>query len=299
MIKSISYWSFPGGLENTASYPEVFRRAKALGFEAVEAAVSDSGELTPESDEAKCREVARAASEAGVRISSVATGLFWSHSLSSADEAERKRAIEATKGMCRVARALGTDAVLVVPGAVDVFFLTDFPVVSYDDVYKRAAKSIRACLPAAKKYKVKLCFENVWNKFLLSPLEMKAFIDGFKSPLVKCYFDVGNVIPFGYPEHWIRILGKRIGRVHFKDLKWRFMGDASAMPGLAEFAKGFCGAAVAAFCDLGEGDVNFAEVVKALREAKYDGPVTGEMIPPAEGLLERTSAAMDVILGRA
>src|SRR5690606_16928419 len=102
---------------------------------------------------------------------------------------------------------------------------------------------------------VQVCVENVWNKFLLSPLEMRGFLDGLKSSSVGSYFDVGNVLATGYPEHWIQLLGSRIKRVHFKDYR-RAVGTADG------------------FCDLLSGDVNWPGVVSALCSIGYDGWVT-------------------------
>src|SRR5208283_203670 len=141
---------------------------------------------------------------------------------------------------------LGTDALLFIPGTVDVFFNPASEVIPYDILFASAKEGTQRLLRAAEQCKVALCVENVWNKFLLSPIEMRDFIDGFDSEFVAAYFDVGNVVAFGYPQHWIRILGKRIKRVHFKDYKIA-AGNANG------------------FCDLLEGDVNWHEVVKALK----------------------------------
>ncbi|RPJ45010.1 MAG: sugar phosphate isomerase/epimerase, partial [Chloroflexi bacterium] len=123
---------------------------------------------------------------------------------------------------------------------------------------------------------VTICIENVWNKFLLSPLEMKGFIDSFGSPCVGSYFDVGNVLLTGYPDQWIRILGPRIRRVHIKDFK-KSVGTA------------------AGFCDLLEGDVDFDAVKKALSGIQYSGYVTAEIIPYVPGGPQKTARAMKKI----
>jgi hexulose-6-phosphate isomerase len=135
----------------------------------------------------------------------------------------------------------------------------------------------------AEATKVSICLENVWNKFLLSPLEMRDFIDKINSPYVGVYLDVGNVIYTGYPEHWIRILGKRIKKVHFKDFR-RKVGTLEG------------------FVDLLAGDVNFPEVMQAFKEVGYDDYVTAEMIPNythyTNQIIYNTSKSMDRILGR-
>lgn len=296
MLKSISYWSFPGGLENTADYSAVFQKAKAAGYDAVEVAVGADGVLTLDSSEADCAEIVKAARKAKIKIASVATGVYWGCSLSASDPKVRSRAVKNTKKMLRIARWLGVDAVLVIPGMVNFFADPSSEIVSYDDVWKRVTSAIKQCLPTAKKLKVAMALENVWNKFLLSPLEMKLFVDQFRSPYVGVYFDTGNAVLNGYPEQWIRILGKRIKRIHLKDFKWEFKGDVNEVQGFKGFAAGQAWGTMAAFCDLGAGDVNWPQVMAALREVRYSGPLTAEMLPPDKTIVQRTSKAIDKIL---
>ena len=135
----------------------------------------------------------------------------------------------------------------------------------------------------AEKLEIHIGIENVWNKFLLSPLEMRDFIDKINSPFVGAYLDIGNVIYSGYPEQWIKILNTRIKRVHFKDYR-------KAMSGLGGFV------------DLLSGDVNWAEVMSGFAKIGYDSWVTGEMIPPyaqhSEQIIFNTSNSMNKILGK-
>jgi len=280
MKKGISYWSFEGGLEGTAAYAEVFKEAKAAGFEAVEPALSGAGELTPSTTKAECERIAAAASAEGIELSSLATGLFWDASLTDNDPAVREKAMDIARSLIEKAAWIGVDAVLVVPGAVDVFFLPDAEIIPYDVCYERALDALRKLAPVAEEHKVKIGVENVWNKFLLSPLEMRDFVDKVGSDWVGVYFDVGNVLLTGFPQHWIRILGERIVRVHIKDFK--------TSVGTAE-----------GFCDLLEGDVPWDETMKALSDIGYDSYVTAEMVPPNEGIVARTSKAMDEILAKA
>jgi len=296
MKKSISYWSFPGGLENRADIPAVFAQAKQLGFAAVELGISDTGQLKLETSRSECQALARAAKAAGVEIASLATGLYWAASLTASRKETRARAVEMTKVMLEKARWLGTDALLVIPGAVHVFFMPDSEIVPYDEALERSRESLRACVKFAEKQRVTMALENVWNKLLLSPVEMRDFVDRFRSRRVGVYFDTGNVVVTGYPEHWIRILGRRIARVHLKDFKWRFEGDVNKVRGFAGFAAGQAWGTMAAFCDLGAGDVNWPNVMAAFAKAGYRGPLTAEMLPPAPGMLERTSAFMDKLL---
>ena len=276
MIKSISYWSFKGGLEDKAALKDVFAEAKRTGFPAVELALGQN-ELNLKTTKTQCEDIREMADKAGVAIAGVATGLYWDSSLTDPKPSVREKAKKITKTLVDVAKWLGQDAVLVIPGAVDVFFKPDAPVVPYDEVWTRALEALKELAPYAEENRVHLCVENVWNKFLLSPLEMRNFVDEINSPYVGCYFDAGNVMLLGYPQHWVRILGSRIKRVHVKGYK---TGDHT----------------LSGFCDLLAGNVPWAEVMQALREVGYNGPVTAEMMPWRADLLDVTSKAMDKIL---
>jgi len=283
MKKSISYWAFPGGLEGVAPIGDALRAAKDVGFDAIELACGDAGALTPRTTKKRCLAIRAQAEKVGIEISSLCSGIYWGYNLGCNKAADRKRCEAATKKMLQIGAWLGVDALLFIPAAVDVFFNPAAEVIPYDVVLQRAVQGTKRLLKTAEKCKVCLCVENVWNKFLLSPTEMRDFVDQFKSKYVGCYFDVGNVLPFGYPEQWIRILGKRIKRVHFKDFKTA-VADANG------------------FCDLLEGDVNWPEVVAALKDVGYKSYCTAEMIPlyahyPMVRVLN-TSNAMDAILGR-
>lgn len=272
---SASYWMFEGGLEATVPVADAMQQAKDLGFDAIELAVASQGVLTHETTQEECQAIVAKANEIGIEIASVASGESWGCSPSSNDADTRKKIVEFTKKALQVTNWLGTDAYLFVPGAVDVFFLPDGDVIPYDVCYERAKEAVAQLVPTAEKLGVAVAVENVWNKFLLSPLEMRAFIDSFNSDMVGSYFDVGNVLLTGYPDQWIRILGDRIKRVHIKDFK-----NVGTVEG---------------FVDLLEGDVDFEAVKKALAEIGYDGYVTAEMLPYVEGRPEKTAEAMKKI----
>ncbi|MBI4578940.1 MAG: sugar phosphate isomerase/epimerase, partial [Planctomycetes bacterium] len=261
MKASISPWSFPGGLGGLADYGPPAKQAKAAGFTGMEVALSPQGCMTPETTEADVRKVAASIRSEGLEIAGLASGMLWEASLTHPDAKVREKGRDLVRRMIAMAPILGTDAILVVPGAVDVFFMPDAPVVDYRDAWSRASEAIASLVPEAEKAGVRLGIENVWNRFLLSPLEMCQFVDQFKSQAVGAYFDVGNVMLFGYPDQWIRALGSRIVRVHFKDFK-RSVGTAGG------------------FVDILSGEVNWPEVTKALREVGYNSFCTAEMIPP-------------------
>ena len=273
---SASYWMFEGGLEAEKPIAEAMQEAKELGFEAIELAIAGKGVLTEKATQAQCEDIVATARKIGIEISSVASGESWTCSPTAEDGESRAKIIDFTRKALQVTKWLGTDAYLFVPGAVDVFFLPDAEVIDYDVCYERAGDAIRQLLPAAEETGVAICIENVWNKFLLSPLEMREFIDGFNSKMVGAYFDVGNVLLTGYPDQWIRILGERIKRVHVKDFKLS-VGTAEG------------------FVDLLEGDVDFKAVKKALADVGYDGYVTAELLPFEPGRPEKTAHAMKKI----
>jgi len=281
MKKGINIWSFPPGTDLDAS----MAIASDAGYEGIEVAVGGQGLVRPDSKKAELKQVVKMADAHGLEIASVAGGLYWEFSLTSDSARTRKKALSIARNHIRVAADLGADAVLIIPGCVNATFLPDSPVVAYDVVWRRAVAAIQSLVPVAEKYKVHIGLEVVWNKFLLSPIEMNCFLDEIGSPWAGLYMDVGNVIPFGYPEQWIRICGERLKRVHFKDFK---MGAGNVD--------------MIGFCDLLEGSVNWPEVMKALREVGYDGYVTAEMIPhyshhPIQRIYN-TSKSMDTILGR-
>jgi hexulose-6-phosphate isomerase len=273
---SANYWMFEGGLEAKKPIAQAMREAKILGFEAIELAIASRGVLTHRATKAQCEDIAAGAQKIGIEISSVASGESWMCSPTANDPPVRKKILDFTCQALQVTKWLGADAYLFVPGAVDVFFLPDAEVIPYDVCYQRACEAVRQILPAAQETGVALCIENVWSKFLLSPLEMRNFIDSFDSKFVGAYFDVGNVLLTGYPDHWIHILGERIKRVHVKDFK-RSVGT------------------VEGFVDLLEGDVDFEAVKEALADIGYDGYVTAEMLPWQPGRPEKTAQAMKKI----
>ena len=277
MKKGISIWSFAG-----ATLKENLELAKAAGFDGVELALNERGELSLESSDAEILSIRAMVKGLGLEIYSLACGLYWSYNYTSNNPDNREKAKEITKTQLRFASLLGCDTILVVPGAVEVAF-DPGEVVPYDVAYTRALDALKELAPYAESYKVSIGVENVWNRFLLSPLEMARFIDEINNPFVGAYFDVGNVLNNGFPEHWITILNKRIKKVHFKDYRRHSVG-------------------LDGFVDLLAGDVNWPAVMAAFKEIGYDDWCTAEMLPPythyPETIVYNTSNAMDRILGR-
>ncbi|NOV00740.1 sugar phosphate isomerase/epimerase family protein [Paenibacillus planticolens] len=279
MKKGINIWSFPGSM----NVEQCIAVAKDAGFDGIELALNETGELSLESNESEIKQYRQLADDKGIELTSLASGLYWTYSLTSGHAGTRQKAKDIVKKQLESAAILGVDTILVVPGAVGVDFIPDSEVVPYDQAYEYALEGIRELSETAQSLKVSIGIENVWNKFLLSPLELRDFIDKINSPYVGSYFDVGNVLYSGYPEHWISILNSRIKKVHFKDYR--------------RAAGGLHG-----FVDLLAGDVNYPEVVKALAAIGYEDYVIAEMIPGythhGQQIIYNTSGAMDAILGR-
>ena len=278
MKKGISIWSFPG-----QSLEQNFALAKDAGFDGVEVAFHETGEVSVESTEKDLMAVKKSAENNGIELYSVAGGVYWDHWLTDDDKKEREFAKDLVRKHLNAAKILGCDTILVVPGSVNAEFAAPGKVVDYQDAYDRAMDAFLELKEEAEKLQVNIGIENVWNRFLVSPIEMKEFIDKIDSPYVGSYFDVGNVLFNGFPEHWIKILGDRIKKVHFKD----YRVAAGGLHG---------------FVDLLAGDVNYPAVTEALKAVGYDGWVTAEMIPAythfSETIIYNTSNAMDRILGR-
>ena len=279
MKKGINIWSF----NSDTTIASCIQTAKKAGFDGIELSLNGTGELSLAATAQEIRDIKARLEEAELEIAGLATGLYWDYAMTSANPETQSKAIDVCKKQLELAAALGVDTILVIPGAVGVDFIPGSEVTDYEYAYNRAQESIAKLVPFAQSANVSIGIENVWNKFLLSPLELRGFIDSFGSSYVGSYFDVGNVVQNGYPEQWVRILGNRIKKVHFKD----YRRQAGGLHG---------------FVDLLAGDVNYLAVMEALQAIGYDNYVTAEMIPPythhSEQIIFNTSKAMDAILGR-
>lgn len=239
--KSTLISMLPGKL----AYQERFTIAREAGFEAIE-----MGTVRPTEEATEIRE---AAQKVGLRIHSVMNADHWRLPLSSSDPDVVNRSIQGMETSLRNAVLWGADAVLLVPAVVDAK-------TSYRDAWTRSQKVIRErLLPMARDMKIVIAVEEVWNKFLLSPLEFARYVDDFESPWVRAYFDVGNVVLYGFPQDWIRTLGSRIVKVHLKD----FHLDRDK----GQFT----------WVNIGEGDIDWVDVRNALSEVGYSGYVTTEL----------------------
>jgi hexulose-6-phosphate isomerase len=239
--------------------------ARDAGFEVVQAPT------TPDQNTAE--EIKNAADKASIRIDSVMNMDHWDYPLSSSDAAVVEKSLAGMRTSLHNAKLWGSDVVLLVPAVVNAQ-------TSYHDAWTRSQEQIRKLIPLAAEQKTVIAIEEVWNKFLLSPVEMDKYIREFQSPWIKAWFDVGNVLLYGYPQDWIRTLGKSIVKLHVKDFKRNEDGYA--------------------WVNLGDGDADWPEVRKALAEIGYAGSAIAELKPGDAAYLLDVSKRMDrLVLGRA
>lgn len=259
MKSAINIWAFP------ADWPmdQILGQAREAGFEAIELDYGPGRPLHAESTAEQARALRQQCLDAGLAVSSMASGVFWQVNLLSDDPAVRAEAKAHVRHMLRLGAALEVDTLLIVPGFVGPFEAGPPVVADYEVAYNRALSDLSELAVDAEQAGVVLGIETVWDKFLTSPIEMRAFVDAVGSPYVGVYLDVGNVLRTGYPEQWIRILGSRIHKVHFKDFKLS-IGNLGG------------------FVDLLRGDVDWCAVMAALREVGYDDYAIVEMFPPAD-----------------
>lgn len=260
MKKGICIGSLPGG-----SLEEQFASAARYGFQGIEV-------NTLRNDAARL-EVKQLSEHFGLPIISVMNSDHWQYPLSDPDPLVVERSLVGITQSIDTAAYLGADTVLIVPAVVK-------PDVPYEAAWARSVQAIRKVLPLAENKRIHLAVENVWNKFLLSPLEFAAYVDEFRSEYLAAYFDVGNILLYGYPHQWIQTLGKRIKKIHIKGF------DVHKT----------------AFTYLTEGTVDWVSVTTALCAVGYDGYVTAEL--PIDkgnplGRLRQTSLDMDKILAYA
>lgn len=251
-------------LPKKLSYAERFKLAREAGFEVLQANTTR--------DQHEAEEIKQAAEAAGLRIDSVMNMGHWEWPLTSADPSVVEKSLDAMRVSLNNAKLWGAGYVLLVPGVVNAQ-------TSYHDAWNRSQVQINKLIPLAENLQVVIALEEVWNKFLLSPIEFAIYLDQFRSPWIKAWFDVGNVVFYGYPQDWIRTLGHRIAELHVKDFK--------------RLEDGY------RWVNLGDGDVDWPEVRKALAEINYHGAATVELEGGDQAYLRDVSARFDrLVLGK-
>jgi len=292
---------FQGVFPSEIGIDECMVKAKEAGFSGIELCIEPSGDLPfnlvdqaddilgiaksagadkirpgsirLDSSDEEIVGIKEKAESIGIQIHSVLSLLQFMFPITSDNKKVREIGIKVSERLIYIANLLGADSVLFIPGMVTAS-------VSYEEAHQRSREVIKFLLKKAEQSNVILNIENVWNRFLLSPLEMREYIDWFDSEWVAVYFDVGNVLIYGYPEQWIKILGSRIKKIHVKD----FLLEVGNIHG---------------FTHLFQGDVNWGKVIQALREIEYDGFLTVE-VPPYKSFsieaLKHSSDCLNLII---
>jgi hexulose-6-phosphate isomerase len=284
MKKSINLWAFP--YPERMSLRESLQLARDAGFDAIELNYDLENDLSPKSGTREYQAIRKMAADIGIAISGMCSFLYWPYSLTSNNAAHRARGMELAKGMIQAAHDLGTENVLVVPGAVYVPWIKDVEPVPADVCDRRAREAVGKLAPLAERLGVYLNIENIFfNGYLLSPEDMNNFVDSFHSKHVCVHFDTGNIMLFQFPQDWVRLLGKRIRNVHFK-----------------EFSKKATDHSLESFRTLLDGTTDWPTVLQALEQVGYKSYVTFEYFHPfihyPEALIYQTSDSLDRMLGR-
>jgi hexulose-6-phosphate isomerase len=255
-----------GMVKGSQPLADKFQMLKELGYDGVE--LDSPNNLS-------VNEVIEARDKSGLAVHGVVDSVHWRDTLSHPDPVVRARGVKGLETAIRDSKAYGGTTVLLVPAVVD-------KEVSYDQAYTRSQAEIRRVLPLAEEQGIRILFENVWNQFLLSPLEAARYIDEFESPVVGAYFDVGNVVNYGWPEQWVRILGPRIGKLDIKEFSRKRRDDDGLW-------KGFD-------VEIGEGDCDWPAVVQALQDIQFQGWATAEVAGGERKRLGEIAKRMDRVL---
>ena len=268
------------------SLRECLRLARDAGFDGIELNYDLENDLSPKATPKDFQAIRAMAAEIGIAISGVCSFLYWPYSLTDNDPARRSRGLELARSMIRAAHELGTENLLVVPGAVHIPWRADHEPVPNDVCDRRAREAVAQLVPLADELGVSLNIENIFfNGYLMTPAEMNAFVDHFQSERVRVHFDTGNIMLFQFPEHWVPVLGRRIKNIHFK-----------------EFTKKGTDHSLESFRPLLDGTTNWPAVMEALDRVGYRGYLTFEYFHPfphyPEALVYQTSDALDRMLGK-
>ncbi len=282
--KSINQWAFP--YPDRMSLRECMQLAKDAGFDGIELNYDLDNDLSPKASQKDLVGIRNLADEIGIEISGLCSFLFWPYPLSSLDPSKRNRGIELAGLMADAAATMKVENLLVVPGAVHIPWRDDHTPVPNDKCEALAREAVGSLVKGAEKKGVSLNMENIFfNGFLMTPMEMNDFVDGFGSENVQVHYDTGNISMFQHAEHWVPILGQRTKNIHFK-----------------EFTKKGTDYSLETFRPLLDGTTNWPAVMDELEKLDYEGYVTFEYFHPyphyPEALIYQTSDSLDRILGR-
>lgn len=256
MKQGFSLFSFPDDID----FFKVSEQVKKAGYDGIEPVLSERGYLNTITKEKDILKMKRQAYDCGLEISSVGVWSLWDHNLVSDGPKIRQKAEDIIKKQIECASLMEADTILVIPGYVGCDFAKKPEHIQYDIAYERCKEAFIRLASFAEKAGINIGIENVWNRFLLSPIEMNRLIEEIGSDYVGVYFDVGNIMYIGYPEDWIYILKNKIKKVHISDYRVSQTG-------------------LGGFVDVCSGDVDFYKVAEALKDIGYDDYIILEMLP--------------------
>jgi L-ribulose-5-phosphate 3-epimerase len=275
-----------GMIQKGESIADKLMIARDAGFEGVEFdAPSDL----------KTDEILAAKEKAGIEIPGVVCSTHWSKPLSHPDERIRLEGRHGLEKAILTCRDLGGSQVLLVPAVVN-------NEVSYAEAYERSRIELQRVInTVAAESGVSIALENVWNNFLLSPIEASRYIDDVLNPQVNSivqtangtfaqrlgwYFDVGNIWAYGWPAHWLEVLGPQT--VLRLDIKGYSRAKADKEGKWAGFG-----------VEIGDGDVPWESVRAWLDSTKWSGWATAEVRGGDRSRLAEIADRMDRVLGLA
>ena len=282
MYKALNYWVF-GGFDAQKTPYEFIDFASSKGLDGVELTVGDV--LPVDITEEECRKIAAYAKSKNVGLRTLASGAGWNCNMGAADEKEREEAIAFTEKYLYIAKWIGAETILVVPGATRIAWDPSRPVIPYKQVWDNVLSSLKRVVPLAEELHINIALENVWNRFLISPMEWKYFLDTVNSKNVGIYFDAGNACLTGRPQDYPEILGDYIKAVHLKNFE-----ESDCAGGLHGFGD-----------DLHKGVLDYSALFAELDKIGYKGTFTVEMIPfsrlpdlilPDQALAEKVTAQL-------
>jgi L-ribulose-5-phosphate 3-epimerase len=263
--KAVNLGMIKGGKD--LSLPDRFLMARDAGFTGIELNLPD--------DALSVEGIQKAMAASGMELAGIICTPHWKFPLSDPDPAKREQTVRGLQLALRQGGELGCSRVLLVPGVVS-------EAVDYGQCWSRSIEGIRRCVETAELAKCHIAIENVWNQFILNPVEAVRYVDEINSPWVGWHFDIGNCVVNSWPEHWPRILGKRLRNLHIKEFSRKKAKEEGLWKGFG--------------VELGEGDVNWAAVMKSVDEAGYEGYAIAEVPGGDASRLKFLAERMDTLL---
>jgi hexulose-6-phosphate isomerase len=154
--------------------------------------------------------------------------------------------------------------------------------ISYRQNQKETEAIVRRAVDHAERHEIMILCENVWASYLIDPVSMARFVDSFDSPMVGIYFDVGNVVRWGWPQHWLEVIGTRAKKLDIKEYDLTVAMNEGMRKGFDR--------------PLGEGSIDWSKVRAELANIDYQGWATAEVRGGDADRLADIARQMDRVL---